>query len=869
MSEQRSYRNYSPDVKYPANTDSINESALRELYIKLLSNYKTLNQEKINLMEKEKKNRIIIQELKNENGLLKQTIENEKLLKYQFLEKQNSESKAFSKTNIQNEFNHDNNITSNKNESFNEVVKNMKAEYDKLKKDLVLSQAIANNFKTELENIKVLNQNYKSENELLNGNIKELKLQLDKINLKKKEIENEYNKNTLEMDKIKKENIKIQEMNKNKSAELISKFKELSQKYENNNESTLSRHAELTVNNEKLALQLEALNNQIKKLDEDKNEIISELNFERENITHMQQDIDEKEEVIKKLRKENAEFNKKLKELLETNKNIMKNCSCQRLEKLNEEKEARISELKNQIEDLKKQVVTEKKKIEEMLQIQNEKGEDFIFERKLNKEEKLKLTGEIDRLTKIIEQYESEYPNLEKQKYLLESEINNLKENLEKFQSEKDLIESNRNSIQKDFNQLSNQYNFLKEKLEKEIKIKNDEITDYEKNVESLKKEIIKLKENRKSLQFQTLNNEDFVSNLQNKISEFETKEKEAKLKLKDYEILIFEKNNLEKSIEECKKIINYLESQNKDGKVKQENLLIENNNLKNENFRLINSQAMIHKDQNNKLEELNKKIIDDLNQEIKKINELNSSLAKEKENLISNSFNYKMEINSKQEMIEKIFKENKSLNEIILNIKSGFYTLFSELKINMNKVYSLIKKENKNIFQEISYEKINHILSRINLLKNENLDNNIIDITINSLTFFSYEFDSLYEKFLQADNILYQSNTINQVDKMTIERSEFENEKLINRNEELMNEINALNLEIEKYKDQQRIMNSELSGIRKNEICDFNTKKKHEEQIQLLTKEQKDLKEENKKIITENENLISEKKNFEDFLSM
>jgi len=844
MSEQRKYRNNSPERRFPSNTDNINEFALKELYINLLSCYKELNQDNnLDLMRNYKKEKILIQELKNENELLKHSIE-KKRIKFDLLNK-NSNSENYYNLNeddktkdekfLNDKDNYNSSICNKTEKEGDESKKNQKAEIIKLKKDLVLLQAISKNYKSELDNIKILNENYKTEMNLLNGNIEELKLQLDKVNLKRSELENENNIVILELEKIKKQNEEILDTNKSKSNDLINKFKELSYKYENNNEITLSRHAELNKLNEKLVMEIENLKSQIKAFDNDKNEILCELNFERENIVHMQKDIDDKKDLLIDLKKENFELNKKLKDCLESNKSIIKNCNCLHLTKLQKENEEKIIDLNKNIEELKKILSLEQKKFKEIVTNNNKLVEDHQKEKKILSEEKYKSNNEIDKLKRKLDKTEIDNFKLDEDKNIYESENLLLKENIENLNKELQLITNNRNSIQTDFNQLSNQYNSLKERFEKEMKNKTQVILELQKSIENLNKEVIKLKDNRNSIQFQNLNSEETVTTLQNKLNQMNFQENELKMKLKDYDKVIFEKNNLDKSIEESKKIINYLENQINDLKIKQENNNLDIAKLKNENLKILNNQMNVQKEQISKSEELNIKIIDDLKQEIKKINELNLNLSKEKEGLLNNSFNNKMELNSKQEIIEKIFKENKMLNDIILKTKSGLYNLFSELKMNLNKIIGII-------------------FDQIKLLKKENIDELLIEITIGYINSISREFEDFYNKFLKRENLISNNNSLNQIDKLTLERNEIENDKLFKKNSELL-------YEIENLKDHIGKLNSDLYVVRKNDVFDLKIKNELQEQISILNKEKTELKKENVKIKNENEIFLTEKK--------
>lgn len=932
------------EMKFPISISAFSLNQLSELYIKLLGSYEAINKENTKLVDKIKKDMFKMEELQNENALIKQILENEKI-KNKFIKINNNNtnhnnSNNNKSANIENNDNityqnvstigqsrHRRNFSSsNEALSSEAALKGLQAELDKYKKELILSEAIVSNYKSELENIKVLNENFKTENEILLNSVNELKSHVERSNISFKQLDNENKKLSLENEKLKTEVSKLNENNKSKSNEIIKTFQTLSQKYELNNELTYNRAIEGKKLTEKLIVEMEELKNKIKLCEAEKTDIQGELNFERENIVHMQKDIDEKHEMLLAHKKDNFELTRQLKELTEQTNKLLSSCACAQLNKQLEEKEKNLNELAQEAQNTQSQLLSLTRNNQEISAALNKVKDELSKESKKFTEENLNMYKEIQRLQGLIKQEESEVSKVLEAKSLIEKELEILKAENEKLAKEKELIISNRNAVQNDFNQLTTQYNFLKEKFEKETKFKSHEIKELTDLADTLKRELMKQKELEKKIKNSNLSNEDNLITLQNKLTELQIREKELLAQRKNEEALLAEKINLEKNLAESQKIILFLENQNKENKLKRENLIVEN--LKNKELlaKLAASgldltqpdkgQDKGYKQEQDFSKKENQKhllFIEEMTQENKKLAEINISLAQEKENLLNNNFNIKLELNSKQEIIEKFFSENKILNDEIINIKSHALGLISQLKIVLNKLHALANRdENTNtcsFFEKSFSENIIRLANQVKLLNtssviianngenstsanahmnsgsdrknelfnfNSKLDDEIFGIAANMAYLLTESLEKLYQKNLEISENKEILQAELDKNKQNLFDNKINNEKLIAANEQLINEINSLNNHIDLINsDFTRLQNesarlklkSELNEV--HEASSSSNKIKFESKFKLLSKEVQELGSDKLKLQSDLNLENLHKKRIQDLLSM
>ena len=573
---------------------------------------------------------------------------------------------------------------------------------------------------------------------------------------------------------------------------------------------------------------------------------------------------------------------KQLKDIIEQNKIYIEQLE-ERNNILELEKKNLMEELKNLITEQKKEVKREtinseylEHNIYDFHQLLNEKE---INEKKMKEEiDKLKLnliknnmktTEKIDKknneILKIKEDQDNQMETFQELIYCMEQASNQIKIKDEKIEKLLNIIRKNENDYNKksitnnDYNNKEQErnINILKkenENLKKKLKHSEDLLISINKEKNTLfekKKEYGNRISGMKKI-YNTMKEEleNKNLNIENETKKFMDENNILKNKIHSLEnslnILNKSKNELEESINKMKKEFNEKynlikkESELKINELQNEinlknKISIELHNLK------IKYQNFLKNEEQTKLK--NKNIIDNLENQIetiknenkKRIDKINSEKI-EKENILEeNKIIYEnnlKEINSFQNLIKKLKKENSSLNNIIIDLNTKIENKENNIKNNNKNIKNFEDKLKAKEFilndYKIKYEQI---------LKENIMNKNRI-------------------KELEENN----KTLLNNFDIIKTELNKYETEAM-NKKEKKEEDIEFLevkyNKDIEKYKDiikEKDIKINELNNKISNDKINL-------EKILILQKEISELKVENNQLYLNNKKLENKEK--------
>jgi len=587
----------------------------------------------------------------------------------------------------------------------------------------------------------------------------------------------------------------------------------------------------MTYNKEKSSIDIQILSSEVKQKEDEINNLKKEMNYFKEKFNSVNLSYSEAQKKINELKEENFNFKEKMveneKNFYISNNNI--NNSAKNFEIL-ERENSQISELKNKIKDLNKE-------------IENNKQE---YELKLSR-----MSDKNTNLSSFLNKKNQEFTQLQKENIDKLTENKNLKKQLEK----KSLKES-------EYIEKISEYQKQIEINDKYINNKNSEIislTDNLKNnkilIKSLETEIEKLKYE-KNNNFK--DNEAYMNILadlekckkekeevENKLELIENDKNEYKKKIDVMESTIYNDNVLinkkDEIIEQLK-----IKHQNLKNSIMNSNI---NNNLNNQNNTKIEELENIIREKDEKINELNNIIESNKNQKddkkelsIAKKNliqyrneiESNQSLIKILKDQIkaieAENKSIKEQLNKKNssdlfEMTEKMLKLEKQLDKYKRNSQS--YNL--ELEKKYDELESKYEKDKQNYLNEVIDLKSqimqlkkggnpndqNHINNEGDNNKNHNKKNKVKILVSSSNKNLEEQYSAILEKYINANNEIQSL-------KKKIEKLEQElKQKTLMIQRESLFKIKSININ-DDYEEEIDMMQLKEGVRRKNRSEDF-----------------------------------------------
>ena len=534
------------------------ESQIYKLKINELNRINTEKKDIINNLKKENtlindynnintnNNNNMLEDLSKENKLLKDEIENNEK-KYENLEKKYNELKE-----INNSMEKNQNINNKKDENINKLkeeinnnknkitllenqLKNKEKEYklkvidyDNLKNELSIKTNEFEQLKNVIDeeknkydkNILESNKNTSKVVDKLNNEINELKNDINKYKLQINEqdkIIKDYkdkinsNKNKNNNDEIIIENLKNEkknlEINIDKTNnELNNVKKELSKKDdEYNSLSGENNHLKALIKEYKSQLKEEKENNsKIEELKSKNTQNIEKLNLQASQIGNYLQTINEKDELIKKLKSNYSEddritrFEKDIKELQEKNRilleenNDLKQSKVTLIQSTNQQMIKNNQSLNEYVEKVRE---LEQEKLLLESQLEESKKQSMRVDNSVNflyEEENIRYTNEIDNLKKKIK-------NLEKENKLLKVENEELKKKIDGIKKKEDgkclTMSNNLSNFEEEYDVLDLANNAKEKNNSEDMKIDFPGLNDINTKYLELKKNIDESKE--------------------------------------------------------------------------------------------------------------------------------------------------------------------------------------------------------------------------------------------------------------------------------------------------------------------------------------------------------------------------------------
>ena len=537
------------------------------------------------------------------------------------------------------------------------------------------------------------------------------------------------------------------------------------------------------------------------------------------------------------------------------------------------------------------------------------KSMDKSFDRSMNKsmdgKENRYLKMQVKHLQEKMELDNSHIEQLNEQNNLLKKQKNDLIYELGKLANKKkDLDQEEKINSSYIKNNINNLHNLLNEKEEREKNLINeinnlkmmftDKIKELSNNINEKEREIEAIKEE----QNENINTCQELTDCLNEASN------QIKIKEKIIEELVIKNQNKDKENDDMKNIVNILKEEKEKIKIEINNLnktIIELNNelkKKEKNINDLNQEKLEYikskGEYDNKINEMNSNInkmkieLKDKNLSLdnnsnkfrmhqNEINTLNK-IIKESNNNSSKLMNENLALKNKIEALENNFKGNNNKNNELMNENNN---LKNQIKLLENNYNNLSKKNGEllteiNKLQQINNDKSievnNENISKINELQNQIIINKITkNKTEMELTNLRQENKNLVDKILKLEK--------NKKENDCLKKEEFQDElqKIIEENDNKINDINDLKNELKLKNTQIESMNKENNRnkniienlrkeiVEKNKIMDEKLKKykdieKENNNVNILknnleanNKYISDIKQKNEKIIKEN----------------
>ena len=587
----------------------------------------------------------------------------------------------------------------------------------------------------------------------------------------------------------------------------------------------------MTYNKEKSSIDIQILSSEVKQKEDEINNLKKEMNYFKEKFNSVNLSYSEAQKKINELKEENFNFKEKMveneKNFYISNNNI--NNSAKNFEILDKEN-SQISELKNKIKDLNKE-------------IENNKQD---YELKLSR-----MSDKNTNLSSFLNKKNQEFTQLQKENIDKLTENKNLKKQLEK----KSLKES-------EYIEKISEYQKQIEINDKDINNKNSEIISLTDNLKNNKILIKSLETEIEKLKYEKNNNFKDNEAYMNILADLEKCKKEKKEVENKLELIENDKNEYKKKIDVMEStiyndnvLINKKDEIFEQLKIKHQNLKNSimnsniNNNLNNQNNTKIEELENIIREKDEKINELNNIIESNKNQKddkkelsIAKKNliqyrneiESNQSLIKILKDQIkaieAENKAIKEQLNKKNssdlfEMTEKMLKLEKQLDKYKRNSQS--YNL--ELEKKYDELESKYEKDKQNYLNEVIDLKSqimqlkkggnpndqNHINNDGDNNKNHNKKNKVKILVSSSNKNLEEQYNAILEKYINANNEIQSL-------KKKIEKLEQElKQKTLMIQRESLFKIKSININ-DDYEEEIDMMQLKEGVRRKNRSEDF-----------------------------------------------
>ena len=587
----------------------------------------------------------------------------------------------------------------------------------------------------------------------------------------------------------------------------------------------------MTYNKEKSSIDIQILSSEVKQKEDEINNLKKEMNYFKEKFNSVNLSYSEAQKKINELKEENFNFKEKMveneKNFYISNNNI--NNSAKNFEIL-ERENSQISELKNKIKDLNKE-------------IENNKQE---YELKLSR-----MSDKNTNLSSFLNKKNQEFTQLQKENIDKLTENKNLKKQLEK----KSLKES-------EYIEKISEYQKQIEINDKDINNKNSEIISLTDNLKNNKILIKSLETEIEKLKYEKNNNFKDNEAYMNILADLEKCKKEKEEVENKLELIENDKNEFKKKIDVMEStiyndnvVINKKDEIIEQLKIKHQNLKNSimnsniNNNLNNQNNTKIEELENIIREKDEKINELNNIIESNKNQKddkkelsIAKKNliqyrneiESNQSLIKILKDQIkaieAENKSIKEQLNKKNssdlfEMTEKMLKLEKQLDKYKRNSQS--YNL--ELEKKYDELESKYEKDKQNYLNEVIDLKSqimqlkkggnpndqNHINNDGDNNKNHNKKNKVKILVSSSNKNLEEQYSAILEKYINANNEIQSL-------KKKIEKLEQElKQKTLMIQRESLFKIKSININ-DDYEEEIDMMQLKEGVRRKNRSEDF-----------------------------------------------
>lgn len=518
------------------------------------------------------------------------------------------------------------------------------------------------------------------------------------------------------------------------------------------------------------------------------------------------------EKDLNDLAKENMELKKEIYLYKEKNEELIKN----------QKNEKESQKLKEEIENLKQQIIEMKKEQQVLF---NEKNNYFMEINEIKKQnDKLikEKNNQLEKIEKELFEANNTKVNLEKKMVEMEESKQYLINKLENAYIQKMKFQTEKEKMNKELSESNNKLNEYQEKINNLIKEKNEELSKKEGEIRKLmedKTEITKLKEENEIKQIQISHS--FAQARKNLEKHKEEAEKEITKILQEKQLLEKDANEYKKKENELMNQVNMLKDdcekiKNEKNKIEEEKFkyIQENVQLSNQMGDIVNHLQKIQQEkeeaENNYLEASKKLQIAE--EQMKKL-----LIEKEKEiSEISNNMN---EIKKEKDEIAKLKKEAEnecsSLNNNLNNLLNQLVLLEKEKKTtdqkNISKIdtLSLKIKEINNLISSLKKEIEEKEANKKNLEKkfndlteqNDNLNKDKLKLIeeLNQMKQKAKENEEKLSK--QIKDYQIQSDNLNDV----IEQLSKEKKELINNQKEIEQKTNKLNKKLDKMNNQKK----------------------------------------------------------------
>ena len=587
----------------------------------------------------------------------------------------------------------------------------------------------------------------------------------------------------------------------------------------------------MTYNKEKSSIDIQILSSEVKQKEDEINNLKKEMNYFKEKFNSVNLSYSEAQKKINELKEENFNFKEKMveneKNFYISNNNI--NNSAKNFEILDKEN-SQISELKNKIKDLNKEIENNKqeyelklsrmsdkntnlssflnKKNQEFTQLQKENIDKLTENKNLKKQLEKKSLKESEYIEKISE-YQKQIEINDKDINNKNSEIISLTDNLK---NNKILIKSLETEIEKLKYEKNNNFkdneaymNILadlekckkeKEEVENKLELIENDKNEYKKKIDVMESTIYKdnVLINKKDelieqlkIKHQNLKNSIMNSNINNNLNN------QNNTKIEELENIIREKD------EKINELNNIIES-NKNQKDDKKELSIAKKNLIQYRNEIESNQSLIKilKDQIKAIEAENKAIKEQLNKknssDLFEMTEKMLKLQKQLDKYKRNSQSYNLELEKKYDELESKYEKDKQnyLNEVI-DLKS--------------QIMQLKKGGNPNDQNHINNEGDNN--------KNHNKKNKVKILVSSTNKNLEEQYNAILEKYINANNEIQSL-------KKKIEKLEQElKQKTLMIQRESLFKIKSININ-DDYEEEIDMMQLKEGVRRKNRSEDF-----------------------------------------------